>query len=109
MAEIWNSSIVKDLESNQKFILEIGSDVLRMAFQKHLGGNENGLMTDEAYELMESYFPKRAEAFTNYEYVKLIDVINFTDFIDISRVLRLHSQDSVHACLEEVKKEKSIV
>ena len=60
-----------------------------MAFQKHLGGNSEGVMTDEAFNLLKSFLPIEYESVTNYKTVKLIDLVNFSDFIDFHTILKL--------------------
>jgi len=58
------------------------------------------VLTAESFDLLKSFLPSEKEAFTSYEYIKLIDLINFTDFIDVSRLLRAYQQDQVEECLD---------
>lgn len=80
-----------------------------MAFQKHLGGNTEGVMTDEAFDLFKSFLPVEEEVLTNYKIVKLIDLVNFSDFIDFHTILKMFYQDQTEGCLAQIKNEKSIV
>ena len=64
-----------------------------MAFQKHLGGNTEGVLSDEAFDLFRSFLPEEEEVGTSYTTVKLIDLVNFSDFIDFHTILKLFCQD----------------
>jgi len=46
---------------------------------------------------------------TNYRYIHFIDLVNFSDFIEMSTVIRYFQSDRVAQCLDQLKMEKSIV
>jgi hypothetical protein len=80
-----------------------------MAYQKHLGGNSEGALTDESFNLFKAFLPIETEAITNYETVKMIDLVNFSDFIEFHTILNIYCQDQVDACLDQIKNEKTII
>ena len=49
------------------------------------------------------------EAGTGYRTVKLIDLVNFSDFIEFHTILKLFCLDQTEACLAQIKQEKTIV
>jgi hypothetical protein len=66
-------------------------------------------MTDEAFDLFKSFLPVEEEVPSSYKSVKLIDLVNFSDFIDFHTILKIFYQDQTEACLEQMKEGKSIV
>lgn len=61
-----------------------------MAYQKHLGGNNNGVLTDESFNLFKGFLAVDTEPLTNYQTVKMVDLINFTDFIEFHTILNVY-------------------
>lgn len=98
-----------DYESDKKFIFKIGLNVFKDALMMHLGGNQDCVLNCESFEMLKSYLPVQEEPNTKYEYINLIDLINLTDFIDISKVLTIFQQDQVHHYYDKLKHEKTIV
>lgn len=88
-SEIWSDSIINDHQPNQKFKFKVGLDVIKMAFQKHMGGNTEGVLSDEAFDLYRSFLPVEEEATSGYKTVKLIDLVNFSDFIEFHQIIKL--------------------
>ena len=61
-----------------------------MSFQKYLGHESQKLFDEKNLDFLLSFLPKKVEAITKFESVELIDLINLTDFIEISRMLSLN-------------------
>ena len=91
---LWNNYVINDYEANQKFVFRLGLDVFKEALISHLGGNPDCVLTCESFDMLKSYLPAvedidPRDPSTKYKFIKLIDLINFTDFIDISRILSI--------------------
>lgn len=80
-----------------------------MAFQNYLGNESKSVFSETNLDFMFSFLPKKVEPITNFESIQLIDVINLTDFVEISRMMSFNEQDQVMSSLEKIKTEKSIV
>ena len=39
----------------------------------------------------------------------MVDLVNFTDFIEFHTIINIYSHDQVLNCLEQIKKEKTII
>ena len=98
-----------NFDSEHRFQFKTGLDVVKMAFQKHFGGNKKGALTCDSFEFFSSFLPTYAEALSSYEYIALIDMVNFTDFIDMNKVLSLFQQDQIPFLLQKLQSEKTIV
>lgn len=66
-------------------------------------------MTDEAFEFFSAYLPVEEESITNFKTVKMVDLVNFTDFIEFHTILNIYAHDQVLTCLEQIRNEKSII
>jgi hypothetical protein len=42
-------------------------------------------------------------------YVKLVDMVNVSDFIDLSNLLQIYEKDQVEHCYEYLKKDRVII
>ena len=87
--DLWNEYIIADYELDKRFIFKVGRDVLKNALIKTLGGNTDCILGDESFRMMQSFWPVEEEPLTKFKFVKLIDLINFTDFIDLTRIVSL--------------------
>lgn len=101
--------MTQDQEKENKFIYQNGRDIVKMAFQKHLGSENQSQLDESSLDLMLSFLPIKVEPLTKYESISLIDLVNLTDFVDVSRILGLNEQDQVMSSLEKIKAEKSVV
>ena len=55
--DIWNNYIINDKEQENKFVFEVPIDILKMAFYKKMGDYENGLLSEETFNLIKSFLP----------------------------------------------------
>jgi hypothetical protein len=55
--------------------------------------------------LIESYLPKEEEMLTKYQSIKLIDLVNLTDFIDLEFLTGLFERDHTMEAFEKLKEE----
>jgi hypothetical protein len=62
MKDIWNNYIINDKEEENKFVFEIPLDILKMAFYSKLGGYDNGLLTEDTFNMIKSYLPLKTYA-----------------------------------------------
>ena len=108
-SSVWNGSIINHYSKSDKFKFKVGLDQIKMAYQKHLGGNHEGALSDEAFQLFQAFLPAEEEAISEFKTIKFVDLINFTDFIEFHTIINIYSHDQVLNCLEQIKKEKTIV
>ena len=54
-----------------------------------MGGNTEGVLSDEAFDLYRSFLPVEEDATSGYKKVKLIDLVNFSDFIEFHQIIKL--------------------
>ena len=106
-SDLWTNYCIVD--EDNKFIFKIGQEVFKDALMEHLGGNQDPVLTSESYNMLVSLLPVEVEAITDYESIRLIDLVNLTDFIDLSKILTIFQQDKVEDFYDRMKDEKSIV
>ena len=57
-----------------------------------------------------NFLPKFSEAFTpSYKYINLIDLVNITDFIDLTKIMTIYNKDQVDYCYEYLKNDKTVI
>lgn len=76
-----------------------------MAIEDHFGLPD----VHDSFKHLSSFLPKYTEANSTQEQVALVDLINVTDFIDLSRILKFFNRDRVEQCLDLLRKDKSVV
>jgi len=62
---------------------------MKHAFQDYFKNPE----VCEAFDFFKAFLPKYTDPLTNYKFVSTVDMINFTDFIDLSKVMSIYSKD----------------
>jgi hypothetical protein len=64
MKDVWNNYIINDKEEENKFVFETPLDILKMAFYNKLGGYDNGLLTEDTFNMIRSYLPLKTHSQT---------------------------------------------
>lgn len=106
---MWTKGITNGQEIENKFIFEIGRDIIKMAMQKYLWNENKTVNFESNVNFFLSFLQVHLQPGSKLEKVKLIDLVNLTDFIDISRIIGLNEQDQVMNSLQKIQAEKSIV
>ena len=62
MKDVWNNYIINDKEEENKFVFETPLDILKMAFYNKLGVYDNGLLTEDTFNMIRSYLPLKTHS-----------------------------------------------
>ena len=95
--------MVVNHSSKCKFSKTVGLDILKMALSLEPSG-----ITEKSFEVLKSFLRIKEDE-RKFQTFEMIDLINFTDFIDLAQVSSLFESNRVMDCLAKLKTEKTIV
>ena len=85
--EVWSNCITSNQEKQNMFIFEIGKDIVKMAMQKYLWKETKTINLEANLDFFLSFLNITKNPTSKFETVKLIDLVNLTDFVELSKII----------------------
>lgn len=87
-----------------KFQFSVSLELIKIAIKDFLD-----LRGDSSLDMLMNLLPKKVDLISKLVDVRLVDLINITDFIDMPRLLRYYHRDQVDLCLQLLSQDKLIL